>query len=113
MQLVLSCAGQTATPHGIYLLLLSGLERLVVGGRLVGRPLSQVIKLATDLLTETNPALTIPAVQLFLAGMYASSSSSGGGGMGGTGAASPGERISIATPSGGIEDPERLMQVGI
>ncbi len=95
VQVALSCAGQTATPHGIYLMLLGGLERLVVSGKLVGAALSQVIKLATDLLTETNPALTIPAVQLFLAGMYASTTAS---------------HVSIETPSGGIEDPERLMQ---
>ena len=56
-------------------------------------------KLSTDLLTESNPSLVIPAVQLFLACMY---SSAGGGG---------GEAdLSMDTPSGGIEDPERLMR---
>lgn len=45
-------------------------------------------------MTESNPALTLPAIQLFLAGMYSSTSNS---------------HISIETPSGGIEDPERLM----
>ena len=57
-------------------------------------------KLSTDLLTESNPSLVIPAVQLFLACMY---SSAGGGGGGES-------DLSIDTPSGGIEDPERLMR---
>ncbi len=92
VQLALSLAGQTATPHGTYLLLLGGLERLAVGGKLAGPALAQAVKLATDLLTETNPALTIPAVQLFLAGMYASSS------------------VDVSTSVGGIDDPEELMQ---
>ena len=55
-------------------------------------------KLSTDLLTESNPSLVIPAVQLFLACMY---SSAGGGGE---------ADLSMDTPSGGIEDPERLMR---
>lgn len=54
-------------------------------------------KLSTDLLTESNPSLVIPAVQLFLACMY--SNTSGGA-----------ADLSIDTPSGGIEDPERLMR---
>ena len=57
VQLAISTVSKAATPHGIYLLLLSGLERLIVSGKLVGRTLDQVVKLATDLLTETNPAL--------------------------------------------------------
>lgn len=52
-------------------------------------------KLSTDLLTESNPALVLPAVQLFLACMYSSTSDA---------------QISIETPSGGIDDPERLMR---
>ena len=59
---------------------------------------TKVNKLSTDLLTESNPSLVIPAVQLFLACMY---SSAGGGGE---------ADLSIDTPSGGIEDPERLMR---
>ena len=57
VQLSISTVSKSATPHGIYLLLLSGLERLIVSGKLVGRVLDQVVKLATDLLTETNPVL--------------------------------------------------------
>ena len=57
VQLAISTVSKSATPHGIYLLLLSGLERLIVSGKLVGRVLDQVVKLTTDLLTETNPAL--------------------------------------------------------
>ena len=34
-----------------------------------------VVKLCTDLLTETNAAVVLPAVQLFLATMYVNSSS--------------------------------------
>ena len=118
VQLAISAAGKSSTPHSIYLLLLSGIERLVVAGKLVvGEVLDQVgtitnlhiyliiqreisfkvNKLSTDLLTELNPSLVIPAVQLFLACMY--SSTSGGE-----------ADISIDTPSGGIEDPERLMR---
>ena len=59
--------------------------------------MTQVNKLSTDLLTESNPSLVIPAVQLFLACMY---SSAGGGEA----------DLSIDTPTGGIEDPERLMR---
>lgn len=43
VQLAISTAGKSSTPHSIYLLLLSGIERLVVTGKLVvGRVLEQV-----------------------------------------------------------------------
>ena len=43
VQLAISTAGKSSTPHSIYLLLLSGIERLVVAGKLVvGRVLEQV-----------------------------------------------------------------------
>ena len=55
----------------------------------------KVNKLSTDLLTESNPSLVIPAVQLFLACMYSSDISA----------------ADAAPPSsGGIDDPERLMR---
>ena len=43
VQLAISTAGKSSTPHSIYLLLLSGIERLVVAGKLVvGEVLDQV-----------------------------------------------------------------------
>lgn len=56
-------------------------------------------KLSTDLLTESNPSLVIPAVQLFLACMYSSEISVD---------VSP--PLSSSSSSGGIDDPERLMR---
>lgn len=94
LQMAVGAVGKVNTPRNVYNLLLAGLERMVVAGKLDHRTLDQVVKLSTDLLTEPNPAITIPAVQLFLACMYCST----------------GANISIETPSGGIEDPERLMQ---
>ncbi len=98
VQLAVSCAGQLATPPGQFLLLLGGLERLVVGGRLGAGLLDQVINLAADLLTEPSPSLAIPAAQLFLAGMYASSTTT------------TETSVLAEMPSGGIQDPERLMR---
>ena len=43
VQLAISATGKSSTPHSIYLLLLSGIERLVVAGKLVvGEVLDQV-----------------------------------------------------------------------
>jgi hypothetical protein len=50
-----------------YTCLMAGLERLVVAGCVArGRDLDQVVKLATDLMTEWAPVSVLPAIQLFL-----------------------------------------------
>ena len=66
--------------YGLYLTLLGCLERLVISGTSLlqekeGTLFNHIVKLCTDLLTETNPALVLPATQLFLACMYYSASS--------------------------------------
>jgi hypothetical protein len=49
VQLSLSDAGKSSTSHSVYLLLLSGMERLVVAGKLiVGMVLEQVRFLIDD-----------------------------------------------------------------
>jgi len=59
-------------PKPLYTCILAGLERLVVAGKIKGRHLDQLVKISTDLMTEWAPVSVIPAVQLFLASMYAS-----------------------------------------
>ena len=71
-QLCLATSSQADLPRPLYTCLLTGLERLVVAGRIKGRQLDQLVKIATDLMTEWAPVSVIPAVQLFLAAMYAS-----------------------------------------
>ena len=82
VQMALLFAGECgAHGHGLYLALMSGLERLVLkeGQLLSEKSLYHgVVKLCTDLLTETNAAVVLPAVQLFLATMYVNSNSGDG-----------------------------------
>jgi huntingtin len=66
VQLALVAAGQADLARPVYSCLLAGLERLVVAGRVGGRQLDLVVKLATDLMTEWAPVSVLPAVQLFL-----------------------------------------------
>ena len=56
--------------HGLYLVILTGLERLVIEQSLDETLVTKLVKMTTDLLTEPNPVIFIPAVQLFLATMY-------------------------------------------
>ena len=56
--------------HGIYFVILTGLERLIIEQIPEEVTSNKLIKLTTDLLTEPNPVIFIPAVQLFLACMY-------------------------------------------
>ena len=93
VQLCIATCGQPDTPRPLYTCLLTGLERLVVSGNISGRTLDQVVKLATDLMTDWPPSSVLPATQLFLAAMYSSHSPS----------ADPSAR---PTP---ITDPEVLM----
>ena len=62
--------------HGLYLVILTGLERLIIEQSRVlyiDESLgNKLVKMTTDLLTEPNPVIFIPAVQLFLATMYSS-----------------------------------------
>ena len=55
---------------GIYLVLLTGLERLVLEQVPDEAASLKLTKLTTDLLTEPNPVIFVPAIQLFLACMY-------------------------------------------
>ena len=71
-QLCFATSSQPDLPRPLYTCLLAGLERLVVAGRVRGRALDQLVKIATDLMTEWAPVSVIPALQLFLAAMYAS-----------------------------------------
>ena len=77
----------SSSSHGIYFTLVSGLQRLVVCDYSL-RPhvydhkieedeqntfkycRKQILRLATDLLTESNPVVIVPAVQLFLSCIY-------------------------------------------
>nr|XP_040566772.1 huntingtin-like [Lepeophtheirus salmonis] len=81
LQLALCTPGKTNTSTKIYLIILSGFERLILAGKLTKRypgsgirAMDQVVKLTTDLLTESNPVLVIPSIQLFLSTMYGSGS---------------------------------------
>ena len=73
--------------HGLYLTLVSGLQRLVTsnslsnirhteskihgeGGNEFQYCRQQILRLATDLLSESNPIVIIPALQLFLSCIY-------------------------------------------
>ena len=56
--------------HGLYLVILTGLERLVIEQSMDEILVNKMVKMTTDLLTEPNPVIFIPAVQLFLASMY-------------------------------------------
>jgi len=73
--------------HGLYLTLISGLQRLVTSNALSNIRLNeskihgeegnefkycrqQILRLVTDLLTESNPIIIIPALQLFLSCIY-------------------------------------------
>merc|ERR1712077_46013 len=56
--------------HGIYLVILTGLERLIIEQIPDEITFNKLVKMTTDLLTEPNPVIFIPAVQLFLASMY-------------------------------------------
>jgi len=71
-QLAFATSSQADLPRPLYTCLLAGLERLVVAGQVRGRQLDQLVKIVTDLMTEWAPVSVIPAVQLFLAAMYAS-----------------------------------------
>ena len=73
-----------SSSHGLYLTLMAGLERVVVSKSMSHQHLQevheeksghtyfrqQILKLCTDLLTESNPVIIIPAVKLFLSCMY-------------------------------------------
>lgn len=72
VQLCIAVCSQPSTPHPLYTCLLTGLERLVVAGSISGRTLDQVVKLATDLMTDWAASSVLPATQLFLAAMYSS-----------------------------------------
>ena len=95
VQLALATAGQQEVARPLYTTLLTGLERLVVAGTVRGRALEQVVKMATDLMTDWPPSAVLPAVQLFLAAMYSSHPPS----------ADPSQRPAPIT------DPETLMQM--
>lgn len=84
----------SGTSHGVYLVILTGLERLVIEQVPDEAIFNKVIKLTTDLLTEPNPMVFIPAVQLFLACMYSGNKNA---------------RSSEAEVNLG-QDPEQLMQ---
>lgn len=74
----------------IYLVILTGLERLVIEQIPDENNTKKLMKMTTDLLTEPNPVIFIPAVQLFLACMYSNKMN--------------------ATEVGLGQDPEQLMQ---
>jgi len=95
VQICIGTAGQADLPMLVYTTILTGLERLVVAGLVRGRQLEQVVKLATDLMTDWPPSSVLPAIQLFLAAMYSSHPPS----------SDPSQR---PTP---ITDPEMLMQM--
>jgi len=95
IQICIGTAGQADLPKLIYTTILTGLERLVVGGLVRGRQLEQVVKLATDLMTDWPPSSVLPAIQLFLAAMYSSHPPS----------SDPAQRPAPIT------DPEMLMQM--
>ena len=80
-------------PHGIYLVILTGLERLIIEQIPDEVTSNKLIKLTTDLLTEPNPMVFIPAVQLFLACMYSNKMNT-----------------SDSTTGLGDQNPEQLMQ---
>ncbi len=82
------------TSQGIYLVILTGLERLVIERIPDERLHNKILKLTTDLLTEPNPVIFIPAVQLFLACMYSNKA-----------ADDPGATATVLSG-----DPEQLMQ---
>lgn len=96
MKLAISEASKITTsqvPNGIYLVLLTGLERLAIEQIPDEMISNKLMKMTTDLLTaEPNPVIFIPAVQLFLACMYSNK-------MNAT------EAVSL-----GSQDPEQLMQ---
>lgn len=85
---------KTTTSHGIYLVILTGLERLVIEKIPDEAMYNKLVKMTTDLLTEPNPVIFIPAVQLFLACMYCSKTTA----------------ASEAVAAGLSQDPEQLMQ---
>eukprot|EP00092_Neocalanus_flemingeri_P097801 GFUD01124696.1.p1 GENE.GFUD01124696.1~~GFUD01124696.1.p1 ORF type:complete len:1012 (+),score=244.69 GFUD01124696.1:363-3038(+) len=95
IQICIGTVGQPDLPMLVYTTILTGLERLVVAGLVRGRQLEQVVKLATDLMTDWPPSSVLPAIQLFLAAMYSSHPPS----------SDPSQR---PTP---ITDPEMLMQM--
>ena len=69
-------AGHHQVSRPVYTTVLAGLERLVVAGvvRSPSPQLDQIVKLATDLMTDWPPSAVLPATQLFLAAMYSSHS---------------------------------------
>ena len=78
--------------HGIYLVILTGLERLIIEQIPDEISFNKLVKLTTDLLTEPNPVIFIPSVQLFLACMYCN-------------------KINICEPGSSLgQNPEQLMQ---
>lgn len=93
MKLAISEASKITTsqiPNGVYLVLLTGLERLAIE-QIPDEALSnKLMKMTTDLLTEPNPVIFIPAIQLFLACMYSNKMN--------------------ATEASLGQDPEQLMQ---
>jgi huntingtin len=73
LNLAISEASKVSTneiSHGIYLVILTGLERLVIEQIPDEATYNKLMKMTTDLLTEPNPVIFVPAVQLFLACMY-------------------------------------------
>ena len=118
VHLALKFAGESGSnlpSHGLYLTLMSCLERLSLkGGTLLrlqdGALFNSIVKLCTDLLTETNPVVVVPAVQLFLASMYINATMySAEGRTYAIDSSSSDEAIS-PTESSGMGDPDRLMQ---
>jgi len=96
IQICIGTAGQPDLPRLVYTTILTGLERLVVGGLVRGRQLEQVVKLATDLMTDWPPSSVLPAIQLFLAAMYSSH---------------PPSSDPVSQRPAPITDPEMLMQM--
>ncbi|XP_008206342.1 huntingtin isoform X2 [Nasonia vitripennis] len=70
LELILSLVSSQGISTSLHRMLLQGLERLVATKSVIGKVSEQVVKISIERLRQANPALSLPALQLFLTCMY-------------------------------------------
>ncbi|CAB0030414.1 unnamed protein product [Trichogramma brassicae] len=71
--MIMSLVSSANISSSLHRMLLQGLERLVATRSVLGKVSEQIVKISLDRLRQSNPVLSLPALQLFLTCMYTES----------------------------------------
>ncbi|XP_023313861.1 huntingtin [Trichogramma pretiosum] len=71
--MIMSLVSSASISSSLHRMLLQGLERLVATRSVLGKVSEQIVKISLDRLRQSNPVLSLPALQLFLTCMYTES----------------------------------------